>query len=220
MPGARVPCRLRFIGDVHGAVLSRPDQYLLVWQSERGKPFDHVVQVGDLGVLPDRWTGDVPYDRSGGWDPAVYDLAKLILLDDVDATLPGRVRKHLARPILVTAGNHDEFAALRTINQKGPGRPQLIDPNGIFEYVPDGFVHQARNVRIGFCEAGDPGALSSRSADDCRCSGFPRRRIRSRRRIRWPGAGSRCDVELTEKTKTCVSCVWPFPSPRRTTPGV
>lgn len=155
---------IAFIGDVHGRACHALS-VLLVWQSERRRPFDLVVQVGDLGVLPDPLTGDVPYDRFEAWDPAVYDLAKLILLDDVEATLPGRVREHLARPILVTAGNHDEFAALRTINEKGPGRPQPIDPHGIFEYVPDGFVHQDRGVRVGFCEAGDPGALSSRSED-------------------------------------------------------
>ena len=107
------PMEIAFIGDVHGRVCHALS-VLLVCQSERRRPFDLVVQVGDLGVLPDRRTGDVPYDRFEAWDPAVYDLARLILLDDVEATLPGRIREHLARPILVTAGNHDEFAALRT----------------------------------------------------------------------------------------------------------
>lgn len=155
---------IAFIGDVHGRVCHALS-VLLVWQSERKRPFDLVVQVGDLGVFPDPRTGEVPYDRFEKWDPSVYDLARLILMDGVDATLPGRVREHLARPILVTPGNHDEFEAHRSLDEEEPGHPQPIDPHGIFEYVPDGFVHQDRYVRVGFCEAGDPGGLDSRSED-------------------------------------------------------
>lgn len=155
---------IAFIGDVHGRVCHALS-VLLVWQSERKRPFDLVVQVGDLGVFPDPRTGEVPYDRFEKWDPSVYDLARLILMDGVDATLPGRVREHLARPILVTAGNHDEFEALRSLDEEDPEHPQPIDPHGIFESVPDGFVHQDRYVRVGFCEAGDPGGLDSRSED-------------------------------------------------------
>ena len=152
---------IAFIGDVHGRVCHALS-VLLAWQSERRKPFDLVVQVGDLGVLPNSKTGDVPYDRFVKWDPAVYDLAKLILLDEVDATLPSRVREHLTRPILVVAGDHDEFASLQNSEVSGLCRPQPVDPHGIFEYVPDGFVHQARDTSVGFCEAGNPRALESR----------------------------------------------------------
>ena len=125
----------------------------------REKVFDLVVQVGDLGVMPLPQSGEIPYDRFSQWDPAVYDLCSLILAEGTDAQLARDTRAQLTSSILVVAGNHDEFSAIRNSVETKSSVPIPLDPHGLFKCVPDGFSLEVGEETIGFCEGGDPEAL-------------------------------------------------------------
>ena len=125
----------------------------------RGRRFDLVVQVGDLGVLPDAETGEKPYDRFSQWDPAVYDLYDLIVATGDDAQPLAEFREEIASPILVVGGNHDEFASILGVNETELPFPVPIDPHGVFHCVPDGYTLEVDGTSVGFCEGGDPGEL-------------------------------------------------------------
>lgn len=125
----------------------------------RKKRFDLVVQVGDLGVMPLPQSGEIPYDRFSQWDPAVYDLCSLILAEGTDAQLARDTRAQLTSSILVVAGNHDEFSAIRNSVETKSSVPIPLDPHGLFKCVPDGFTLEVGKEVIGFCEGGDPEAL-------------------------------------------------------------
>ncbi len=147
-----------FIGDIHGRACHAL-AILLTWQSMRKKKFDLVVQVGDLGVMPLPQNGEIPYDRFSQWDPAVYDLCSLILAEGPNAQLARDTRAQLTSSILVVAGNHDEFSAIRNAIETKSSVPIPLDPHGLFECVPDGFIFEVGKEVIGFCEGGDPEAL-------------------------------------------------------------
>ena len=147
-----------FIGDIHGRACHAL-AILLIWQSMRKKMFDLVVQVGDLGVMPLPQSGEIPYDRFSQWDPAVYDLCSLILTEGTDAQLARDTRAQLTSSILVVAGNHDEFAAIRNSVETKFSVPISLDPHDLFKCVPDGFTLEVGEETIGFCEGGDPEAL-------------------------------------------------------------
>ena len=89
----------------------------------RARRFDLVVQVGDLGVLPDPRTGERPYDRFSEWDSSVYDLHDIVTATGEQAQLLGEFRQKIAAPILVVAGNHDELSAIPGAGQSDPRRP-------------------------------------------------------------------------------------------------
>lgn len=147
-----------FIGDIHGRACHAL-AILLTWQSMRKKIFDLVVQVGDLGVMPLPQSGEIPYDRFSQWDPAVYDLCSLILAEGPDAQLARDTRTQLTSSILVVAGNHDEFSAIRNSVETKSSVPIPLDPHGLFKCVPDGFTLEVGKETIGFCEGGDPEVL-------------------------------------------------------------
>jgi len=127
----------------------------------RGRRFDLVVQVGDLGVLPDPKTGERPYDRFSEWDSSVYDLHDIVTATGEQAQLLGEFRQKIAAPILVVAGNHDELSAIPGAGESEPPDPAPIDPHGLFAWVPDGYALDAHGVAIGFCKGGDPRALAA-----------------------------------------------------------
>ena len=146
------------IGDVHGrachalAVLAK-------WQTLRGRKFDLVVQVGDLGVLPDPATGERPYDRFSEWDIAVYDLYELVKATGEDAKLLGEFGQEIASPIHVVPGNHDAFAQFFETREANERCPVPIDPHGLFHCVPDGYTVRCDDAVVGFCAGGDPQRL-------------------------------------------------------------
>lgn len=142
------------IGDMHGRAFHALAA-LLKWQSMREKPFDLVVQVGDLGVLPNPKSGEIPYDRFSLWDPSVYDIWHLILNKGEIPELMEKVRSHLASPIRVVSGNHDEFAPIREFLGIQPDAPAPIDPHDIFLSVPDGYTVEIDDEVVGFCEGRD-----------------------------------------------------------------
>ena len=152
-----------FIGDVHGRACHALS-VLLMWQAMRKRKFDLVVQVGDLGVLPDPKSGEIPYDRFSQWDASVYDLCHLILAEGENAKLVREIRSHLTSPILVVAGNHDEFAEVRSDAEEST-EPIALDPFYLFACVPDGFTIEKDGVWVGFCEAGDPKVLQRKCAN-------------------------------------------------------
>ncbi len=154
-----------FIGDIHGRACHAL-AILLIWQSMREKAFDLIVQVGDLGVMPLPQSGEIPYDRFSQWDPAVYDLCGLILAEGSDAQLARDTRAQLTSSILVVAGNHDEFSAIRNSVETKTSVPIPLDPHGLFKCVPDGFTLEVREETIGFCEGGDPEALRHNHTKD------------------------------------------------------
>ena len=116
------------IGDVHGRACHAL-ALLVTWQSMRGRKFDLVVQVGDLGVLPLPETGERPYDRFEAWDPAVYDLYDLVTARGDDASLAQEMRHQLTSPILVVSGNHDAFSDLLSSADAKPDSTVPIDPH-------------------------------------------------------------------------------------------
>ena len=126
----------------------------------RGRRFDLVVQVGDLGVLPDRKTGERPYDRFSEWDSSVYDLYDIVMATGERAQHLGRFREVIETPILVVAGNHDELSPILGAGESDPPAPTPIDPHGLFAWVPDAYTLDAHGALIGFCQGGDPRALA------------------------------------------------------------
>lgn len=148
---------IAFIGDIHGRACHALS-ILVTWQAMRKKPFDLVVQVGDLGVLPSPETGEIPYDRFSQWDPSVYDLCDIIKADKADAQIAQQIRALLSSPILVVAGNHDEFAEIRN-SVENTSSPIPLDPHNLFQCVPDGFTVEIDGETVGFCEGEDPSAL-------------------------------------------------------------
>lgn len=143
-----------FIGDMHGRAFHALAA-LLKWQAMRGQPFDMVVQVGDLGVLPNPENGQIPYDRFSLWDPSVYDLWHVFLNKDEVPKLMKEVKAYLPSPIFVVTGNHDEFTDIRYVLRVEPHSSAPLDPYGIFACVPDGFTVDLGDKTIGFCEGTD-----------------------------------------------------------------
>ncbi len=125
----------------------------------RGQRFDLVVQVGDLGVLPDQETGERPYDRFSEWDSSVYDLYDIVMATGDHAQLRREFSEKIGTPIHVVAGNHDEFSAIRGVGESDYRAPTPIDPHGLFCLVPDGYTLDVDGAVIGFCKGGDPRAL-------------------------------------------------------------
>ncbi|MDP6041614.1 MAG: metallophosphoesterase family protein [Candidatus Latescibacteria bacterium] len=147
-----------FIGDIHGRACHAL-AILVTWQSMRGKPFDLVVQLGDLGVMPHPETGEISYDRFSQWDPAVYDLCDIIMAEGADARLAREIRAQLTSPILVVSGNHDEFTAIRNSIDAKPSERVPLDPHDLFHCVPDGFTINIDGEVVGFFEGEAPKAL-------------------------------------------------------------
>ena len=147
-----------FVGDIHGRACHAL-AILVRWQSMRERPFDLVVQVGDLGVMPLPVSEEIPYDEFSQWDPAVYDFCDLILAKRKDARLAREIRAQLPSSILVLAGNHDDFTAVRSSANVKPSEPVPLDPHGLFHCVPDGFTIAIGGQTVGFSERGDPQTL-------------------------------------------------------------
>ena len=79
--------------------------------------------------------------------------------DGTDVQIARDIRAQLTSSILVVAGNHDEFSAIRNATETKSSVPIPLDPHGLFECVPDGFTLEIGKEVIGFCEGGDPEAL-------------------------------------------------------------
>ena len=147
-----------FVGDVHSRAFHALAA-LLKWQATQDQPFDLVVQVGDLGVLPNPETREMSYDRFSLSDPSVYDLWHLIQNEDELPPLMAKVRSYLPTPILAVAGNHDEFAPVRDSLGIAPHAPVPLDPHDTFAGVPDGFTVQIGDETVGFCEGSNIGVF-------------------------------------------------------------
>lgn len=137
------------IGDVHGRACHAL-AVLMRWQAMRGRRFDLLVQVGDLGVLPDPTTGERPYDRFSQWDASVYDLCEIAMATGDDAELLAEVAEEIATPIYVVEGNHDEFSGIRGVGEPDQPASAPIDPHGLFHRVPDGCTLDAEGAVIRF----------------------------------------------------------------------
>ena len=147
------------IGDVDGrachalALLAR-------WQAMRGRRFDLVVQVGDLGVIPDPKTGEMQYDDSpSGIHPSTTSMTSSRPWRQ--AQLLGEFRQKIAAPILVVAGNHDELSAIPGAgNQSSPDRAP-IDPHGLLPGCWTATLWMLTVKRSASAREGIPGLLAA-----------------------------------------------------------
>lgn len=110
-------------GDLHGRI-KQALQLSASWQQETGQRLDLLLQVGDLGVFPDRIRLDRSTRRHQEHDPAVlgflhhfttYDREIACLLDEV------------ACPLLFVPGNHEDHSWLKRCEQKATGPCFSID---------------------------------------------------------------------------------------------
>ncbi len=139
-----------FIGDVHGCVLHAMSAVLALEYHENRR-LDAVVQVGDFGAFPtpDRLQ---PVDKEYVTaNPAQGDVFRLL---HPPAELVGplqRFREHLARPVMVVSGNHEDHDWLAERHRAaGDAAVVAIDDFGIFDHVVDAAVIDVGDVRMGF----------------------------------------------------------------------
>lgn len=90
--------RIAFAGDVHGRIL-HAIAALATLQEQEGRPFDLLVQVGDLGY-PDPERADESTKRYLAVDPAEADLALLVQATGPVGDALRRARSLFGRPIL------------------------------------------------------------------------------------------------------------------------
>ena len=142
-----------FLGDVHGQVLNALG-VLDRWQREKGVQFDLIIQVGDLGAWPDPARADQATQRFAQTDPGEFDFSRLFHLSDQEKKALAHLRQRFKTPVLFIRGNHEDAVWLdRLATERTP--PILVDPVGLYQYIPDGTVLQVRDCTIGFAGGGD-----------------------------------------------------------------
>jgi hypothetical protein len=136
-----------FLGDVHGSAL-HACSLLAKWTSVNGRKLDMIVQLGDIGIMPDSAAPEPPYDRYIKWNKSIYDLFYLPRAVGLNAIILNRVREHIGKPILFIRGNHDDQPQYSDLQQTVAGTGIPIDPFDIFRYVPDGTRLNANGLEI------------------------------------------------------------------------
>ena len=129
--------KIGFLGDVHGSALHAL-ALLAKWTTERACKLDLIVQLGDIGVLPDPAASEPPYDRYIEWNKSIYDLFFLPHAVGSDAEILQQVRSHIGCPILFIRGNHDNQPRYDHLHQTDTELGVAIDPFDLFRYIPDG----------------------------------------------------------------------------------
>jgi hypothetical protein len=138
-----------FIGDVHGRVFHALAA-VITWQIVAGRPFDLLIQVGDLGAYPDPSRMDAATQRYLALDPAEADFSRLLEADGPRAEHLRRLRTWLARPVHFIRGNHEDFSWLRHLPLDATTRTAAVDPFDLFHYVPDGTALRFGSLRVAF----------------------------------------------------------------------
>ena len=138
-----------FVGDVHGRVLTAMAA-VATWQRRTGRPFDALIQVGDMGAYPDPQRTDAATQVHLALDPTEADFSRPL---HAEGELAGRVRsvrERLAAPIHFLRGNHEDFAFLRGLAVDADAGTAAVDPFDVLRYVPDGCVLTFGDVTFAF----------------------------------------------------------------------
>lgn len=158
--GSSRPARIAFVGDLHGRVF-HAIAGLTTWQARLGRPFDALIQVGDLGH-PE--ASRVALEEGGDYarclqlDPTEADLGKLLRASPPVVERLRRLRALLNGPILSIRGNHDVDWLADLPLQPGE-KTAPIDPYDLYRFVPDATVLNLSGLRFGFLGGAeeDPG---------------------------------------------------------------
>jgi Icc-related predicted phosphoesterase len=147
--------KIGFLGDVHGSA-NHALALILLWQKKNATKLDLIIQLGDIGILPDPEVTSPPYEKYYEWNKTVYDLFYLPRAVGRDAEILKEVRRNLAAPICFILGNHDEQPRFSTKSQVAGTKTFAIDPFDIFHFAPDGAELKFDATDILLCgEAGN-----------------------------------------------------------------
>ncbi len=100
--------RIAVFGDLHGNAL-QAFQCCAHWQQETGEPLDLILQVGDLGVFPDRTRLDRATRRHSERDPAVLGFLQGFTTSHPEVAA---ILDALRCNLLFVRGNHEDHAWL------------------------------------------------------------------------------------------------------------
>ena len=100
--------RIAIFGDLHGNILLAL-QCCARWQQKTGQQLDLILQVGDLGVFPDRTRFDRATRRHSERNPAVFSFQDFFTAEHPKITT---VLEELSCPLLFVRGNHEDHAWL------------------------------------------------------------------------------------------------------------
>lgn len=139
--------KIGFLGDVHGSA-NHALALILLWQRKNAAKLDFIIQLGDIGILPDPGATSPPYERYYEWNKTVYDLFYLPRAVGPDAEILNEVRRHLAGPICFICGNHDEPPRVSSQSHITGTETFSIDPFDIFHFAPDGSRLKADSTTI------------------------------------------------------------------------
>ncbi len=103
-------------GDLHGNILLA-FHCCIRWQQETGQQLDLLLQVGDLGVFPDRTRLDRATRRHSQHHPAVFDFQDFFMAEHPRVTT---LLEALRCPLLFVRGNHEDHGWLDTREQRFP----------------------------------------------------------------------------------------------------
>jgi Calcineurin-like phosphoesterase len=95
-------------GDLHGHILLAL-QLCVRWQQQTGQQLDLILQVGDLGVFPDRTRLDRATRRHGERNPAVLSFLNFFTAKHPAVTT---LLEELSCPLLFVRGNHEDHSWL------------------------------------------------------------------------------------------------------------
>ena len=128
--------RVGFVGDMHGSAIHAL-ALLCEWTSRYGK-LDTIIQLGDVGWLPDDRVEHPPYDRYYEWNKTIYDLFYLPRAKGEEIDALRRTRAFLGVPIFFIQGNHDNQPQYDEYNSQHKQDSVVIDSYDLFEYVEPG----------------------------------------------------------------------------------
>lgn len=141
-----------FLGDVHGRVFHALAA-LATCQAETGRPFDLLVQVGDIGAFPDQ-------ERMEAMDPTTRvhlelapeeaDFRRLLAAGGERAANLRRLRARMPGAVHFVRGNHEDFDWLDGLPLDEASGTAPVDDFDAFRYVPDGTVLEAGGVKLVF----------------------------------------------------------------------
>ena len=153
-----------FIGDVHGKVFNAI-AVAAMWQAVKGKRFDLLIQLGDLGAYPDPDRLDEAGKRYFELDPSQMDFQHLLQAQGRRAELLRKIRDYFASPIYFLRGNHEDFEYLNQLaaDHATPSGP--VNPFDLYRYVPDGTVMEFGDTRIAFLGGIETKTPDARSFD-------------------------------------------------------
>jgi hypothetical protein len=103
-------------GDLHGYILLA-FKLCVRWQQETGQQLDLILQVGDLGVFPDRTRLDRATRRHGERNPVVFSFQEFFMAERPEVTT---LVEELSCPLLFVRGNHEDHGWLDALEQRFP----------------------------------------------------------------------------------------------------